>query len=199
GARTNFNIRNQPKVESNATIFVHGISGHSYGWSSGFEASLNARASNQDYYEFTWSGFAATGGVGINSIAGDIATDSLVDAIGAIRQKGYRNINIVAHSWGTVLSRDAQNEEGGAINTWVTMGSPLSASTNKPAGVGYWLNMWARYDWFAHELGSLYKNPGVDEQFRVDDVVEEYSLKNHSAYWTDMRALDKIGNQISGQ
>jgi hypothetical protein len=58
---------------------------------------------------------------------------------------GYANIDIISHSWGTTLAYDLQSNSGIETRNWVTMGSPLKSTTDKPSGnTGNWINL---YDW----------------------------------------------------
>ena len=147
------------------------------------------------------------GAIGINSIAHGVALESLTEAIQVVRNKGYKNVNVVSHSWGTVLSRDALNEEGGKINTWVTMGSPLSATTGKPSGVGNWLNIWCPNDPVVHlgptqltglGYGRLFNKDSIDQQ-ELESVGPITDLANHETYWTDPVSLNRIGNYLKPQ
>ncbi len=197
----NFQVRE--KEHANATIIIHGIAPHSNGWSSNFRDELKNRANNQDYYEFTWSGYTLTGTVGINKGVHDVATNSLVRAAQIVQQKGYSKVNIVSHSWGTVLSRDAQQAGVGNINTWVTMGSPLNADTPK-YGTPYWMNFYSMSDWVVTDApdhlgmtgveagtGYLYNNSNVNVQQPVGG--------GHTSYWENTTVLNMIGIQLAGQ
>lgn len=206
-ARTNYDIANQVKERDNATIIVHGIAGtgwHMYGWSEEFAEELKSRAPNQDYYEFTWSGFKVQGGFGINMGSHNIAKSSLILAINAIKQKGYKNVNIISHSWGTVLSRDAQYEGGTSIHTWFTMGSPLPRTTSKPKNTAYWFNFWANEDPVLL-FGPLLELTGADGGDgwlfqNTADVDKQYTVfGGHGAYWTDYSTLGIIGGQLDYQ
>jgi hypothetical protein len=61
----------RPDVDT-ATIIVHGLMGHTNGWSKGnnFQQSLTARGLNHDFYEFNWGGmsFDNRGGIPIKSM-----------------------------------------------------------------------------------------------------------------------------------
>jgi hypothetical protein len=58
-----------------------------------------------------------------------------------VSMKGYANMNIISHSWGTTLAYDLQNAGGFEMQHWVTMGSPLKQTTDKPLwNTGNWIN-----------------------------------------------------------
>ena len=42
-----------------------------------------------------------------------------------IWMKGYNDMNVISHSWGTCLAYDMLNSGGIETHDWVTMGSPL--------------------------------------------------------------------------
>ncbi len=204
GHASDLNFHVKEKEHANATIIVHGIAPRLNGWSSNFIDELETRANNQDYYEFTWSGYTLTGTVGINKGVHDVATNSLVRAVQILQQKGYSKVNIVSHSWGTVLSRDAQYAGVGNINTWATMGSPLNADTAKPAGLSTWMNFYSMDDWVVTDApdylgmtgvdagtGYLYNNPNVNISQGVGG--------GHRSYWTNPTVLDMIGNRLGSQ
>ena len=64
---------------------------------------------------------------------------------------GYANVNIISHSWGTTLTYDLQNNSTLETHNWVTMGSPMKATTGKPVGVtGNWINYYSLKDPIVH-------------------------------------------------
>jgi hypothetical protein len=136
---------------------------------------------------------------------GKIATNSFVQAANTLQAKGYRNVNIIAHSWGTVISKDAQYRGVGNINTWVTMGSPLTASTNRPGGLGTWINIWNDKDWVATDAPSFMEWRGrpLYEKTKNIEQLPLYTTfdfpKSHEIYWTDPTSLSRIGTQLAGQ
>ncbi len=202
GAYTNYYIANRTKEHDNATIIVHGVAPHANGWSTDFIEEMETRAPNQDYYEFTWSGFSLNALVGINMIAHEVAVASMVQATNKLQSKGYKNVNIISHSWGTVVSRDAQYEGVGHINTWVTMGSPLSVFTRRPDDLDRWINIYSLDDrvatlapWGIGETGvDAYSGPGLYN--RRGGIAQVRISGGHGAYWTDETALETIGNRL---
>ncbi len=87
------------------------------------------------------------------------------------------------------------------------MDSPLSATTRKPSGVEYWLNIWNSHDPVVHlgptqltgwGSGRLFTKTGIDQQ-ELDPVGPITDLKNHEIYWTDPVSLNRIGNYLMGQ
>ena len=68
-----------------------------------------------------------------------------------IWMNGYANIDIISHSWGTTLTYDLQSNCDIETRNWVTMGSPLKTSTDKPTGnTGNWINMYDLHDPVVH-------------------------------------------------
>jgi len=196
------NTLSQEKENNSATIITHGLITNGYGWANDFISDLEQRAPNQDYYEFSWSGSPAVlGSVVVNESVHRIATNSFTKVVRAVQAKGYSNVNIIGHSWGTVISRDAQYAGVGNINTWFTMGSPLlRATTEKPSNLSYWLNIWCRNDPVipVSVLGLGY-SPYVDEQLKLNSVGVWGNLANHGIYWTDPVSLNRIGGRLSAQ
>lgn len=216
-AYSGYLANNMPKENDNATIIVHGISPHTYGYSDDFITEMERRAPNQDYFEYVWSGFTMNGVLpsawAINTTH-NTATNGLINVVRAIHAKGYQNINIVSHSWGTVISRDTLNA-GAAdnINTWVTMGSPLTDDTARP-DVDFWLNIYCAGDpviWAGPAIWATgINNPGfgflfdapkgvVNEQLPLQNAYPGLNFGNHGTYWTDPVALDRIGGRLSPQ
>ena len=116
------------KSNTNATAIVHGVWKHEPNYAAEFVNRLERYAPYQDYYQFRWSGF---GGFLLptfipNVIQHNIAKRSLEFCLGCLRSQGYANINVIGHSWGTVLSKDALNTGVIDVALWTTMGSPLA-------------------------------------------------------------------------
>ncbi|MCK5607842.1 hypothetical protein KAR91_38535, partial [Candidatus Pacearchaeota archaeon] len=178
------------------------IAPHWNGWSSDFTGQLQRRAPNQDYYEFTWSGFTLTGMIGINLPVHNVALNSLIQAVQIVQQKGYSKVNIISHSWGTVLSRDAQYAGIGDIDTWVTMGSPLPKTTRTPGSLDKWINIWSPQDPVTR-LGPALAATGVEGgsgYLFEKSLIRQVSITGgHSSYWTNAVALNTIGNQLTTQ
>src|SRR5207249_6320432 len=161
-----------PDVDT-ATIIVHGVSGHPQGWSLGFQQDLKSESGqgshqkggarggviggpplNQDFYEFDWGGFSIFGIpltlVPIKSVH-QMALVHLQMAQMLVWMKGYANINLISHSWGTTLTYDLQNSGGIEMQHWVTMGCPLKTPTVKPFwNMGKWINYYSWADPVMH-------------------------------------------------
>ena len=214
-AYSGYLANNMLKESDNATIIVHGISPHQYGYSSDFITEMKRRAPNQDYFEYVWSGFTMNGVLpsawAVNTTHGT-ATNGLINVVRSIQAKGYQNVNIISHSWGTVISRDTLYAGVGNVNTWVTMGSPLTATTRCPGGVGFWLNIYCAGDpviWTGPALratgiqepgsGFLFGSPSVDEQLPLQNAYPGLDFGNHGTYWTDPVSLGRIGIQLDSQ
>lgn len=107
---------------------------------------------NHDSYEFNWGGFSI-GGIGeipVKSVH-QMAFVHLHAAQMLIWMKGYANMNFISHSWGTTLTYDVQNSGGIEMQHWVTMGSPLKSSTDKPVwNTGQWINCYDLNDPVVH-------------------------------------------------
>ncbi len=112
------------------------------------------------------------------------------------RQFGYRNVNIIGHSWGTVISRDAQYRGVGNIDTWVTMGSPLPRTTDRPDGLQKWLNF------YSHTDPIVYSGPVLGDGFLWQKTfgISQYAVfGDHSNYWTNSWVHNIIGHRLEDQ
>ena len=115
------------KENMNATVVVHGVWKHEPNYAAEFVNRLQRYAPDQDYYQFRWSGFGGILPMFVpNFIQHDLAQDSLEFSLGCLKSRGYANINVIGHSWGTVLSKDALNTGVINVGLWATMGSPLA-------------------------------------------------------------------------
>ena len=118
------------KENTNATVVVHGVWKHDLDYASDFVNRLERYAPNQDYFQFRWSGFGGILPMFIpNAIQHNLAQDSLEFCLGCLKSRGYANVNVIGHSWGTVLSKDALNTGVINVGLWATMGSPLACET----------------------------------------------------------------------
>ncbi|MBQ9369295.1 MAG: RHS repeat protein, partial [Victivallales bacterium] len=118
---------NEEKESPNATVIVHGVWKHEPGYASDFVNRLQRYAPDQDYLQFRWSGFGGILPMFIpNYYQHDLAQRNLEYCLGTLKAKGYANINVIGHSWGTVLSKDALNSGVINVGLWATMGSPLA-------------------------------------------------------------------------
>jgi RHS repeat-associated protein len=173
-------IVGQDKTADTATIIVHGVSGHPNGWSQSngtpFQQDLtNAKGQtpkagidgdplNHDFYEFDWGGFSIANGIDLIPIKSvhEMALVHLQMAEMLVSMNGYANIDIISHSWGTTLSYDLMNNSTIEVNDWVTMGSPLKQTTQKPAmNTGKWINCYDLNDRVVH-LEMFPPFPDVD-------------------------------------
>jgi RHS repeat-associated protein len=159
----------KPGVDT-ATIIVHGVAGHANGWSKdlnttpfqqdlGFNADSTpkpvgkgSQPLNHDFYEFDWGGFSLDN-IGLYPIK-SVHTMALLHLQAAeelVSMKGYDKINIISHSWGTTLSYDLMNSTDIEVHDWVTMGSPLKWTTQKPdMNTGNWFNYYSLKDPVMH-------------------------------------------------
>jgi RHS repeat-associated protein len=141
-----------PGVDT-ATIIVHGVGpGHPNGWSKDFQNSLTL---NHDFYEFNWGGFSIDDSVPLTltpiKSVHEMALVQLQMEEMLVSMNGYANIDIISHSWGTCLSYDLLNNSGIEVHDWVTMGSPLKQTTQKPAmNSGKWINYYDPNDKVTH-------------------------------------------------
>jgi RHS repeat-associated protein len=234
-----------PGVDT-ATIIVHGVNGmwngQPTGWSKDFQADLQApngtssrqvpgqkvagSGLNQDFYEFDWAGFSFSG-VGLIPIRSvhQMAFIHLQMAQMLVWMKGYDKMNIISHSWGTTLSYDLMNSGGIEMHDWVTMGSPLKTSTDKPVwNTGNWINCYSVKDWVTHfeiyppfpsigesAVGSargIYRgSQGIfGDGLTVDQAVDlqrPYSmghniwgLAEHTAYWSWLPCVNDLRRDL---
>jgi len=163
-----------PNVDT-ATIIVHGLNGlhngQPMGWSLDYQRDLRAKAGtpsrqdgglrggslegaglNHDFYEFDWGGMSLDGFFLVPlKCVHEMAFVHLQIAQMLVWMKGYDNINIISHSWGTTLSYDLMSSGGIEMHDWVTMGSPLKKTTDKPVWVtGKWINCYSLNDPVTH-------------------------------------------------
>jgi hypothetical protein len=226
-----------PGVDT-ATIIVHGVNGmwngQPTGWSKDFQADLQApngtssrqvpgqkvagSGLNQDFYEFDWAGFSFSG-VGLIPIRSvhQMAFIHLQMAQMLVWMKGYDKMNIISHSWGTTLSYDLMNSGGIEMHDWVTMGSPLKTSTDKPVwNTGNWINCYSViYPPFPSigesAVGSargIYRgSQGIfGDGLTVDQAVDlqrPYSmghniwgLAEHTAYWSWLPCVNDLRRDL---
>ena len=126
-------------------------------------------------------------------------------------REGYANIDIISHSWGTTLTYDLQNNSGIETHNWVTMGSVLKKSTDKPLGIkGNWINYSSPYDpaYYAAlyppfpggivSLGSLGANVHSDRNvdFPREHHMGHWGIPEHGAYWDDSYVLNDLRLQL---
>ena len=139
-----------------------------------------------------------------NPIHHGIALASLTHCLATLPAKGYAKINVVSHSWGTVLSRDALNRQPLILNNWVTMGSPLSADTTPRFPYQGWMNIFTRSDWVVH-LAPLVNLIGYTDSTTPLFMQAPPPLKidlgdqpndAHGVYWYAPLCLDRIATLL---
>lgn len=119
------------RTQKNATVIIHGVGSHDYHYADDFIKDLKGASKNQDMLPYLWSGFSNN----LTAIVPTyyqhtIARNGLAYTLFSMIQKGYENINLISHSWGTVISKDTLLLEDVSVNLFVTMGSPLTAPTH---------------------------------------------------------------------
>jgi RHS repeat-associated protein len=228
-----------PGVDT-ATIIVHGVNGlyngQPNGWSkqNGFQGNLGPKPTlkvggdplNHDFYEFDWGGFsiASIGFIPVR-IVHVMALVHLQAAEEIISMKGYANIDIISHSWGTTLSYDLMNSTDIEVHDWVTMGSPLKKTTEKPkCNTGKWINCYSLYDPATHfeifppymdwiemlpyavegirsgrqgKIGDgLTVDPNVTVGVNHNHPMGLKDFDEHTAYWTRPEVLTDLRNDL---
>lgn len=195
-------VEMRKRYHENASVVVHGVTEHEVNWSESFSDTLEKNSGNQDMYEFLWSGFQSSWLVLFipNPISHVIASRSLVCYLCELYMKGYANINVLAHSWGTVLSRDAMNSSGLSFGLWATMGSPLGL-TYPQFSYKKWQNFYSSEDpvpllqSVLHLLGYI---DNLVPLFMQTKGVEQHKtyrggpITAHSSYWTDPTVFNDI-------
>ena len=147
----------QEKANRNLLVIVHGIAGPTLGpggnsnpgWSSDFQNKIGKGGlNNSDFFEHQWSGFDLVGfGVKPDWYTSQIATISLGISLKEAKGIGYMNINVAAHSWGTLLAHEALSYSAVKVHDWVSFGSPLREDALKPSQVdGKWLDIYSDWD-----------------------------------------------------
>ena len=189
--------------------------------------SLSAKAVPRlsNFYEFNWGGFTLSmrgpmiiGIIPIKSVH-QLAFINLHTAQLLIWMKGYNDINIISHSWGTTLSYDLMNSGGIEMHDWVTMGSPLKTTTDKPFwNTGKWINCYSLADPVVHyELyppfpssgqmvsafgagikggPGLSKDPNIPADFQKSYDMGESGFDEHGAYWKWTPLTDYLRKEL---
>jgi len=225
-------IESDSSKSDTATIIIHGVEGadigggHKYGWSKPFQNNLSTNSPafsslplNHDFYEFNWGGFSADmsgslviGVIPVKSVH-QFAFINLQTAQLLIWMKGYNDMNVISHSWGTCLAYDMLNSGGIEMHHWVTMGSPLNHGITKPLwNSGKWINAYSRRDpvvyfnmypnglinWSPVSIPQFTKEPFNPQQ--VDDPVDVTTpgsglvqdVEEHTAYWGKPALINRI-------
>jgi RHS repeat-associated protein len=195
----------KPRGHDHATVIVHGLQHHAPGYADDFIGLLKERGVEHDYYQFVWSGCQlAQVLLPPNPIHHGIALASLTHCLATLPAKGYAKINVVSHSWGTVLSRDALNRQPVTLNSWVTMGSPLSADTTPRFPYQGWMNIFTRSDWIVHLAPFVYAigyTNSATPLFMQTPPPLKIDLGGqandaHGVYWYDPLSLARIAAML---
>ncbi|MDD4098951.1 MAG: hypothetical protein PHC30_09285, partial [Lentisphaeria bacterium] len=191
----------QEREHDQAAVIVHGLQYHSPGYADDFIDLLKARGIEFDSYQFIWSGCQlAEVMLPPNRIHHGMALASLTHCLAQLPAKGYSRVHVIAHSWGTVLSRDALGRHPLVLSHWVTMGSPLSAGTVPQFPYQAWMNISTRSDPVVH-LAPLVCAVGFTDGFmplytqkppplQID--LGSQAADPHGSYWHDPLSLARI-------
>jgi hypothetical protein len=97
-----------------------------------------ADATGETVKEVLWSG---------NLFSGEAASDAFYQ-LGQLISAAPPGepINIIAHSWGSVLAANYLSSTGTTVDLLVTIGSPLSALTPVPRSAAEWVNISSTHD-----------------------------------------------------
>jgi len=230
-------IEDDESKSDTATIIIHGVEGvdihggHKYGWSKDFQDRLTGESGEgknkyikapplqQDFYEFNWGGFSlnmngplVVGFITVKSVH-QFAFINLEIAQLTIWMKGYSDMNVISHSWGTCLAYDMLNSGGIEMHDWVTMGSPLNHAISKPLwNDGKWINCYSMrdpvvfLDMYPNSLISwspvmiprtgigLVGHKQVDQPpvDTTDTSGSGWSISEHGAYWEHDGVIQRI-------
>jgi hypothetical protein len=131
--------------------------------------------------------------------------------------KGYTDMNVISHSWGTTLAYDMMNSGGIEMQHWVTMGSPLNSTVRKPVwNEGKWINAYSTrdpvvyLDMYPNSLvngfpillprwgAGLTAHPQVDAPPIITAAPGRlpYSLGEHTTYWTHTSVLSGLRTRM---
>jgi hypothetical protein len=126
-----------------------------------------------------------------------------------IWMKGYNDMNIISHSWGTTLAYDLMNSGGIEMHNWVTMGSPLKPTTDKPVwNTGKWINCYSlkdpvvRFEMYPPFSNmplwgpGLTEDPNIPADFQKSYDMGESCFKEHGAYWTWQPLINYLRKEL---
>jgi len=196
-----------------ANIIVHGIGFHKYGWSDKFIERLKAEGVKGEFGEFLWSGFYMVFNIPRPGVKSShlIAVKKLTESLKILKAK-TDIINIIAHSWGTVIGFQSIEKFCHKINRFITMGSPLPENVEVPPAITpqHWINIFSTNDKVV-KLGPLLRGwliPGAHgylfnkEGIQQKDVTAEIPyprrewLKIHCAYWNNEEVIKTIVKEL---
>ena len=144
---------------------------------SDLRASLEARG--EAVVEFTWSGLVSDHKAAQASLAAKLKEER------AKADANHEKLNIIGHSWGSVLGYGAASTSDTKVDNLITIGSPLRSGLEKPKNVEHWANYWSVTD------PVSWPSSGV-----VSDTNEPI-IGGHSAYWDDPYVRAGINLAIS--
>ncbi|MBR6373442.1 MAG: RHS repeat-associated core domain-containing protein, partial [Victivallales bacterium] len=160
-------IERKQKEHDNATLIVHGVGVHKFGYSEEDMAPLlEENTGNQDIFEMLWGGFAVYFMHVPNPNEHYLALATLKDDMELFKSRGYLKRNLISHSWGTVLCKDyiLTSHEAKGVGLWATMGSPLPHA-------GRWLGNTLNYDDFAVPTVYAYAGEWLNFYCPTDPVI----------------------------
>jgi alpha-beta hydrolase superfamily lysophospholipase len=104
----------------------------------------------------------------------------------AIAKEKGEPLNVIGHSWGSVISHDTMKENKIEVDNLITMGSPLPLTLNptqfdKPKAVKKWMNILSGGDFISGRSSLL----EADKQVDLLDV-------GHTDYWSNDRVIEEI-------
>lgn len=157
------------------TIIIHGRGGrHPQGYSGALGAELVARG--EPVIEHTWSGNIKDHAQVANTLS------SILRVARGVASKRGEPLNVISHSWGTVIAYRAISTSGVFVSNFITMGSPLRADT-RPANVGRWINYWS-------------PNDGISALGRAPADLNVNTGDRHTAYWNNRSLANDIAGRI---
>ena len=162
------------------TIIVHGIGVGKPPSEYSKDLGRAIQATGETVSEVRWNG---------NLFSGEAASDAFFQLAQLISNAPPGEpINIIGHSWGSVLAANYLAATGTPVDLLVTIGSPLSTFTADPASASVWVNISSVADpisWYS--LTSM-----AEKLVRVGFV-------GHTGYWTDPVTIKEIVKRIKNQ
>jgi RHS repeat-associated protein len=156
------------------TIIIHGIgAGHEPGYSGQLADQL--RAQGEVVWEFHWSGDIGDTGKTISSFK---EAASFVSARSTSKGESF---NVIAHSYGGLISYSAISSSNVSVDNYITMGSPLG-NVSTPSNVSNWTNFFSFID------------PISSYSFGANNIPV---LSNHTGYWSHSTVIGNITESVS--